>query len=36
MDVSYWNGLENYYKAGVYNQDAGRSKVEFEVLRYSE
>ena len=34
-DVSYWNGLANYYKAGVYNQDAGRSKVEFESLRFS-
>lgn len=34
-DVNYWNGLENYFKAGVYNQDPGTSKVEFEVLRYA-
>ena len=33
-DVSYWNGLNNYFKAGVYNQDPGTSKVEFESLRY--
>ncbi|MBB3207308.1 hypothetical protein FHS27_003129 [Rhodopirellula rubra] len=35
MDVSYWNGLNNYFKAGVYNQNNGRSKVEFESLRFS-
>ena len=34
-DVSYWNGLKNYFKAGVYNQNAGTSKVEFDVLRYA-
>lgn len=32
MDVSYWDGLPNYFKAGVYNQDPGTSKVEFESL----
>lgn len=36
MDVSYWDGLDNYYKAGVYNQDPGRSKVEFESLRFTD
>ena len=36
MDVSYWDGLPNYFKAGVYNQDPGRSKVEFESLRFSD
>ena len=36
MNVSYWDGLENYFKAGVYNQDPGRSKVEFELLQYAE
>lgn len=35
MDVSYWDGLANYFKAGVYNQDHGRSKVEFESLMFS-
>ena len=33
-DVSYWNGLNNYFKAGVYNQDPGTSMVEFASLRY--
>ncbi|MBB6428389.1 hypothetical protein HNQ40_000195 [Algisphaera agarilytica] len=32
MDVNYWNGLPSYFKAGVYNQDPGTSKVEFESL----
>ena len=36
MDVAYWNGLDNYFKAGVYNQGPGRSKVEFESLRFSD
>ena len=36
MNVSYWDGLENYFKAGVYNQDPGRSKVEFELLQYAD
>ncbi len=36
MDVSYWDGLENYYKAGVYNQDPGRSRVEFESLHFTD
>lgn len=34
MDVSYWDGLPNYFKAGVYNQDPGTSKVEFKSLRF--
>ena len=34
VDVSYWDGLANYFKAGVYNQDPGTSKVEFESLRF--
>ena len=33
-DVSYWNGLANYFKAGVYNQDPGTSKAEFAALAY--
>lgn len=36
VDVSYWNGLKNYFKAGVYNQDAGTSVVYFEQLRFVE
>lgn len=36
MDVSYWDGLPNYFKAGVYNQDPGRSKVQFQSLRFSD
>jgi len=36
VDVAYWDGLDNYYKAGVYNQDSGRSKVEFESLRFTD
>ncbi|MEM7627156.1 MAG: polysaccharide lyase family 7 protein [Planctomycetota bacterium] len=35
MDVSYWDGLNNYFKAGVYNQDPGTSRAEFETLRYA-
>ncbi|MEO0514274.1 MAG: polysaccharide lyase family 7 protein [Planctomycetota bacterium] len=34
LDVSYWDGLDNYFKAGVYNQDPGTSKVEFESLMF--
>lgn len=34
MDVSYWDGLNNYFKAGVYNQDPGTSKVQFKSLTY--
>lgn len=34
MDVTYWDGLNNYFKAGVYNQDPGVSKVQFRSLRY--
>ena len=34
MDVSYWDGLNNYFKAGVYNQDPGTSKVQFKSLKY--
>lgn len=33
-DVSYWAGLSNYFKAGVYNQDPGTSVAIFEALRY--
>lgn len=36
MDVSYWDGLDSYFKAGVYNHDAGKSKVQFSWLDYSE
>lgn len=36
MDVSYWDGLDNYFKAGVYNQNPGRSKAEFESLRFTD
>ena len=35
-NVNYWNGLNNYFKAGVYNQDPGTSKVAFETLRYAD
>jgi len=34
MDVSYWDGLSNYFKAGVYLQDAGKAKVQFKSLKY--
>lgn len=34
LDVSYWDGLQNYFKAGVYNQDPGTSVVQFEALRF--
>jgi len=33
MDVSYWSGYWNYFKAGVYNQDEGCAKSLFENLR---
>lgn len=33
-DVSYWGELENYFKAGVYNQDDGTGMVQFESLNY--
>lgn len=36
MDVSYWNGLKNYFKAGVYNQDEGTSVVYFDQLSFRE
>lgn len=32
MDVSYWNDFLNYFKAGVYLQDEGCSKVLFDEL----
>ncbi len=35
MDITYWAGLENYFKAGVYNQDPGTSVAIFEELRYA-
>ena len=34
VDVSYWDGLNNYFKAGVYNQDPGTSIVQFDTLQY--
>ncbi|MEM1164709.1 MAG: polysaccharide lyase family 7 protein [Planctomycetota bacterium] len=33
-DVSYWNGLETYFKAGVYNQSPGHAKVQFDSLKF--
>jgi len=33
-DVSYWEDLDSYFKAGVYNQGPGSSKVQFRKLRY--
>lgn len=36
MDVSYWDGLNNYFKAGVYNQDEGTSVVHFDQLAFIE
>ncbi len=33
-DVAYWDGLDNYFKAGVYNQDPGTSTVWFDSLKY--
>eukprot|EP00752_Nemacystus_decipiens_P015226 g13559.t1 len=35
MDVSYWDGLDNYFKAGVYLQDPGEVAVEFDQLAYN-
>lgn len=32
MDVSYWNKFLNYFKAGVYLQDEGCSKVLFDEI----
>lgn len=34
MDVSYWDGLDNYFKAGVYLQDPGEAAVLFDQLSY--
>lgn len=34
MDVSYWDGLDNYFKAGVYLQDEGRATAVFDELAY--
>ncbi len=34
MDVSYWQDLNNYFKAGVYLQDDGTAKVQFKNLNY--
>ncbi len=34
MDVAYWDGMPNYFKAGVYNQDPGTSMVQFDKLAY--
>lgn len=33
-NVSYWANLNSYYKAGVYLQDEGTAKVQFDTLRY--
>ena len=35
MDVSYWDGLDNYFKAGVYLQDPGEAAVEFDQVAYN-
>eukprot|EP01059_Diplonema_ambulator_P005868 TRINITY_DN1564_c2_g2_i1.p1 TRINITY_DN1564_c2_g2~~TRINITY_DN1564_c2_g2_i1.p1 ORF type:complete len:246 (+),score=63.36 TRINITY_DN1564_c2_g2_i1:56-793(+) len=35
-DVSYWNHLESYFKAGVYNQADGTGKVKFWTLKHYE
>jgi len=34
FDVSYWNGMWNYYKAGVYLQSNGCAKATFKELRF--
>lgn len=34
MDVSYWNNFLNYFKAGVYLQGEGCSKVLFDELKF--
>ena len=34
MNVSYWDGLDNYFKAGVYLQDPGRATALFDQLDY--
>jgi hypothetical protein len=34
FDVSYWNGVWNYFKAGVYLQDEGCAKVLFKELKF--
>ncbi|RMF65928.1 MAG: polysaccharide lyase family 7 protein, partial [Calditrichaeota bacterium] len=33
-NVSYWSAYHNYFKAGVYLQDAGTAKVQFKSLKY--
>lgn len=33
-DVPYWDGLDNYFKAGVYLQDPGQYAVVFDELSY--
>ncbi len=36
-DISYWNGIQNYYKAGLYLSDIkskGMTKVEFKSVEY--
>ena len=35
IDVSYWDGLNNYFKAGVYLQDPGRGTAVFDQLAYA-
>ncbi len=34
VDVTYWDGLDSYFKAGTYNQDPGTSKVQYRSLKY--
>lgn len=34
LDVSYWESLSSYYKAGVYIQTEGIAKVQFRKLKY--
>lgn len=33
-DVSYWNDVESYFKAGAYLQDEGEARVGFNSLEY--
>lgn len=34
LNVSYWNGIWNYYKAGVYLQSSGCARAYFKELRF--
>ncbi|MGJ8654623.1 MAG: polysaccharide lyase family 7 protein [Opitutaceae bacterium] len=33
-DVSHWDGLSSYFKAGAYSRDSGTVRVAFEALTY--